>query len=134
MESIFENYPEQSASVVKTKKKCTEHPVLTKREIKVLKKFAKQLKKYYKCQKQAEEHHVEEKKENDNKENTTYEKNTANCSKEESQSKGNRDEKTFWNKLGDAFLKVFPKIICTVVSTVITAVFTRNFKWRMNTA
>lgn len=128
MGSIFENYPEQSASVVEAKKKCTEHPVLTKREIKVLKKLAKQLKKYKKCLKQAEGHHVEKKYDD------TFEKQTANCSTEESRGKGNRDGKTFWNKLGDAFLKVFPKIVCTVVSTVFTAVFTRKFKWKMNTA
>lgn len=134
MKSIFEQYPETPVSADESEKKPTDHSFFTKREMKVLKQFRKQLKKYNKRQKETKESHVEEQNKRNFMESSIDEKGTSNLSKGETQKKENRDEKNFWNKLGEVFLKVVPKIICTVVSAAITTIFSCNFKWKRKAA
>ena len=130
MGKIFEKYPEQAEPADETVKASAKQTVLTKREIKALKMFAKQLKKCKKRWKQVEKLQVAERAEDKDGEcgNNGDAKNSAKEGRDESSNK-----KTFLSKLGDVILKAFPSILRTVVKVAVTAIFSCKFKWRRST-
>lgn len=131
MSEIFNQYPEQPLSTAKTVDIPATRPMFTKRELKVLKAFAKQIKRYNKSQKKMEKLQAD-KKDNVEKQESTM--NNEKFSQRKQEKSENKSEKTFLEKLGDVFLKVLPGILCTAAQFFFTTVAGRKFKWRRSMA
>lgn len=129
MSRIFEQYPEQT-----TPAETTEIPeaqkVFTQREMKILKKLTKELKKSNKRKKRVEKQHIVEGKKPELQKDVADKIDTTKPVKGE---RGER-EKTFLGKLGDIFLKVFPSILRTVVKIAVPTVLGHIFKQKVRTA
>ena len=129
MGKIFEQYPEQSISASGNEEIPAAQNVFTKRELDILKKLSKQLKKFNKCQKKVEEQCIAE------QEKIEQQKNTADREEKEKQEKGKTEGngKRFLNKLGDVILKVLPSVLRTVVKFAVPAVLGYIFRQKVCT-
>ena len=124
MSEIFEKYPEQSVSAVETEEMPAAQTVFTQRELKILKRLSKQIKKFNQRQKKAKKQGVVE------RERIESQKKTADREVKEKQGKGKTEGngKRFLSKLGDIILKVLPSVLRTVIKFALPTVLDHLFK------
>lgn len=134
MSAIFDKYPEQPISADKTADIPVASSVFTKRELKVLKALAKQLKKINKSQKQAKMRQADGKDRNENQGSILNERESSTKNSQSEEKAGNKPGKTFLQRLVDVFFKVLPGILCTAAQFLFTTIAGRKLKRKGSTA
>lgn len=119
MSEIFNSYSDISNTALESTDKAVSQSAIDAKALHRLKKVTKLLKKQNKylwqiCKNRAEEEHPIDEK--------------WAVSKEDRSKTTGREEKAFFSKLGDVFLKALPSLLTTVASAIVTAIFGRGFK------
>lgn len=125
MSEIFNNYPEDqetaSEAVDDVKVKQDDIKKMIKKIAKICKEERKMLKKIYRQQKKCRM--TEQDMVNAQEASTDKKDKSSRCEADDEVKNPQKKEKTFFNKMGDAFLKALPSIFRTIASVAVTAVF-----------
>lgn len=125
MSEIFNNYPEDqetaSEAVDDVKVKQDDIKKMIKKIAKICKEERKMLKKIYRQQKKCRM--TEQDMVNAQEASTDKKDKSSKCEADDEVKSSQKKEKTFFNKMGDAFLKALPSIFRTIASVAVTAVF-----------
>lgn len=128
MSEIFSNYPENLETVSEVaedvKVKQDDIKKLIKKVAKICKEERKKrkiLQKIYRQQKKCRM--FEQDVDNGQEASTDKEDKSSKCEADDETKNKQKKEKSFLNRLGDAFLKALPSIFRTITSAAVTAVF-----------
>ena len=128
MSEIFSNYPENLETVSEVaedvKFKQDDIKKLIKKVAKICKEERKKrkiLQKIYRQQKKCRM--SEQDVDNGQEASTDKEDKSSKCEADDETKNKQKKEKSFLNRLGDAFLKALPSIFRTIASAAVTAVF-----------